>query len=138
MFIILDNYLITADCLSLPRSQIYRQDWPIHFRPKHVIKCPSRPFFGGMGCPLTLQQRETRTTNWPKGKTAALLGTAKRRTISNRGHYCLSHDIKETPVGKRSCKFSHKKLIHGKCSVGNFNQLPQLPCQILCVYKPPI
>lgn len=32
---------------------------------------------GGMGCPLTLQQKELRTTKWPKSKTTLLLGTTE-------------------------------------------------------------
>lgn len=39
---------------------------------------------------------------------------------------CLSHDIKEPTVRKRSMKFCHRKLVHEKLVHGNSSWLPQL------------
>jgi hypothetical protein len=43
--------------------------------------------------------------------------TARRQTISNRGYYCLFHNIKIPAVGKRSQKLNRGKFIHSEAAL---------------------
>lgn len=64
---------------------------------------------------LSLWRGGERTANSPRVKTSCVsLRTARRQTISNRGYYYLSHDIKMPTAETRSQKCSRGKLIHGE------------------------
>lgn len=60
---------------------------------------------------LTLWQGGKRTVKQPRSNNIVSMRTAGRPTVSNRGYYCSSPDIKVS-VGKRSQ--GPGKLIHGK------------------------
>lgn len=69
-----------------------------HFTAKHVcLKVSSKTSCLGIGmsCPTpTMLQRRKRTAKQPESSKAVSLKTTRKQTISNRGCYCLSHDVR--------------------------------------------
>lgn len=99
--------------LSSLRSWLLKLVCPLpYFKLKHVVsKCPSR---SGDGLPSPYSVTGSRENSKIAQETLCLSEELEGKPFPTDNFHCLSCNLKEPEVGKRSHMFSHGMLSHGE------------------------